>query len=137
MAWREVKGPAEAVRMVAVCLRLARGGGGGPTGAEGDFPWRHARRRWKTEAAIWGRGVASLCEASRGGEWDQERLGEAGWHSSWWHRAKPQQGTSGGGAAGIPVKLEVEDELEDLFVKWKKIQGAVCKLKFSVDLGLR
>ena len=67
--------------------------------------------------------VASLCEASRGGEWDQERLGEAGWHSSWWRRAKPQQGTSSGGAAGFPAKLEVEDELEDLFVKWKKYRG--------------
>ena len=43
--------------------------------------------------------VASLCEASRGGEWDQERLGEAGWHSCRWRRAKPWQGTSGGGAA--------------------------------------
>ena len=33
--------------------------------------------------------------------------------------------------------LEVEDEFGGLVCKNRKIQGAVCKSKFAVDLGLK
>ena len=86
-AWRKVKG-----------AKQNWFGGGGALGAMcGASRWpgkavptvgRSPEKR--TRGGELRRGVASLCEASRGGEWDQERLGEAGWHSSWWRRAKPQ-----------------------------------------------
>ena len=71
---------------------------------------RRARRmginRGGSACAAWKRGK----DASTGMRWGQERLGESWWHSIRLCRARPRQGTSGGGAAGVPAVREVEDE---------------------------
>jgi hypothetical protein len=75
-AWRKAKAPAEAVRMAAVCLRLACGGGGGPTGAESDIPQRSSSSEQKPGAATLRRGVEKGEGRQRREEWAQEEPGK-------------------------------------------------------------
>ena len=75
-AWRNAKVPAEADRMAAVCLRLARGGGGGPTGAESDFLQQSSSPQQKPGAATRCRSVEKGEGCQRREEWAQEEPGK-------------------------------------------------------------
>ena len=81
--------------------------------------------------------MASLREASRGEEWGQEKATDSEWQA----RAARDSRRAGHSAAAMacPVSKQAGGgrRVGGLGCKNRKVQGAIYKLKITIDLGLK
>ena len=81
--------------------------------------------------------MASLREASRGEEWGQEKAAGGGWPARAARGSRRARHSVAAVACPVSKPAGGGRRVGGLGCKNRKVQGAIYKLKFPVDLGLK